>query len=125
MDNTWFTRNHEWIRLEDRLGTVGVTDYAQQQLGDIVFVELPAVGTVFKAGDNIAIVESVKAASDLYSPVEGEVAEVNTALTEEPALVNDAPEGNGWLFKIKVHHPENLQELFNLEAYQDYLRNLD
>src|SRR3546814_9596407 len=98
----YFTDEHEWIDVEGDIATVGITDYAQGQLGDIVFVELPAEGVVFEKGDDAAVVESVKAASDVYAPISGEVVEVNSALEDEPALVNSDAEEDGWFFRLRL-----------------------
>jgi glycine cleavage system H protein len=112
-----FTKNHEWLRIEANIGTVGITDYAQQQLGDIVFVELPQPGSPVVKGSAAAVVESVKAASDVYSPISGEVVETNPALSSNPALINSDPMGEGWFFKVKIFHPEELEDLMDANAY--------
>ena len=103
--STRYTRDHEWISLEGDTGTVGISDYAQEQLGDIVFVELPEIGKKLAKGAEAAVVESVKAASEIFAPVSGEVVEINGTLSDEPATVNDDPEGAGWFLKIKVADP--------------------
>ena len=120
-----FTREHEWIRIEGETGTVGITDYAQEQLGDVVFVELPAVGSQISRGDEAAVVESVKAASEVYSPVTGEVVEVNSALAEEPARVNAEAMDGGWFFKIKLADPSELDELMDASGYKEYVAGLE
>lgn len=112
-----FTTDHEWIRLDGEVATVGITNFAQDKLGDLVFVELPGVGTKFKKGAAAATVESVKAASDVYAPVSGEVTEVNAKLGAEPALVNAAPMGEGWLFKLKIADAKELDGLLDEPAY--------
>ena len=113
-----YTESHEWLRLEDDgLITVGVTDHAQALLGDLVFVELPEAGTEFVAGDECCVVESVKAASDVYMPISGEVVEVNEALADEPEIINSSPYDNGWLFKVKPSANE-LADLMDADAYQ-------
>jgi glycine cleavage system H protein len=113
-----YTESHEWLRVEDDgLVSVGITDHAQALLGDLVFVELPEVGTEFVAGDECCVVESVKAASDVYMPISGEVAEVNEALADEPEIINNSPYDNGWLFKIKPSADE-LADLMDADAYQ-------
>jgi glycine cleavage system H protein len=99
----YYTETHEWVTVEDNVATIGITDYAQAQLGDVVFLELPRVGKLVEAGDTFGVVESVKAASDLYSPVAGTVAEVNESLNSEPELVNRDPFGSGWLIKVKLN----------------------
>jgi glycine cleavage system H protein len=113
-----FTKDHEWLRSEGDVATVGITPFAQDKLGDLVFVELPAVGTKFAMGDVAATVESVKAASDVYAPVGGEVVAVNDRLAGEPGLVNSAPTGDGWLFKLKIANGAELAQLLDEDAYQ-------
>jgi glycine cleavage system H protein len=112
-----FTKDHEYIRVEGDVAVVGITPYAQEQLGDIVFVELPTVGKVLKQGDEAAVVESVKAASEIYAPASGTVTEVNTALSGEPGLINTAPEGDGWIFKLSLSDPSQLDGLLDAAAY--------
>jgi glycine cleavage system H protein len=112
-----FTKDHEYLRLEGTTGIVGITPYAQEQLGDIVFVELPKVGQVLKQGDEAAVVESVKAASEIYAPVSGTVTDVNTALSGEPGLINSAPETDGWIYKLTVANPAELDSLLDADAY--------
>jgi glycine cleavage system H protein len=111
-----YLKSHEWLRLEGDIATVGISDFAQDQLGDVVFVELPAVGKILKAGDATAVVESVKTASDIYSPVSGEVIEVNSSLTDEPELINSGPYGDGFLFKVRVTGTSS--DLLDAAAYQ-------
>jgi len=114
-----YTKDHEWIRIEeDGTATVGITDYAQESLGDITFVELPQVGDTFEEGDTFGVVESVKAASDLYMPVGGEVIEANEALDTAPEQVNTDPYGEGWIIKIKVENPDQADNLMSPEDYQ-------
>ena len=112
-----FTADHEWLRLDGEVATVGITNFAQDKLGDLVFVELPNVGSKFKKGAAAATVESVKAASDVYAPVSGEVIEVNAKVSTEPALVNSAPTGDGWLFKLKIADASELDTLLDEQAY--------
>ncbi len=100
-----FTEEHEWLKLEDGVATVGITNYAVEQLGDLVFVELPEVGATFSKNDDAATVESVKAASEVYCPLDGEITEVNEAITADPSLVNSDPQGAGWFFKLKLKNP--------------------
>ena len=119
-----YTREHEWIRLEGDIATVGISDYAQEQLGDVVFVELPEVGKLLAKGGNAAVVESVKAASEIYAPVAGEVIEVNGALADAPGAVNADPEGEGWFLKLKVANPAEVEALMTIDAYQEFLRTL-
>jgi glycine cleavage system H protein len=116
---TKFTPDHEYIRVEGSVGIVGITPYAQEQLGDIVFVELPSVGKVLKKGDEAAVVESVKAASEIYAPVTGTIVEVNSLLTTEPGLVNTDPENGGWMFKIELSDASELDTLLDADGYAD------
>lgn len=120
----YFTDEHEWIDVSDGVGTVGITDYAQNQLGDITFVELPAAGEILKKGDAPCVVESVKAASDVYAPISGEVVEANAALDEEPELVNSAPEAEGWLFRIKLSDPSEMDGMMDEAKYKDFVASL-
>jgi glycine cleavage system H protein len=113
-----FTEEHEWLLIEDDVATIGITEYAQQQLGDVVFVELPSPGKILEKGAAAAVVESVKAASDVYSPVTGEVLQNNQSLIDEPGLVNSEPMGNGWFFKIRIASPSELDGLMDEAAYQ-------
>ena len=119
-----FTPEHEWVKLAEGVAVIGVSDYAQEQLTDIVFVELPAVGTKLSAGDSLAVLESVKSVSDVYSPVGGEVVEVNSSLEDQPELINDQPFEGGWLAKIKVDGEPDLSALMDAEKYQTYLDGL-
>jgi glycine cleavage system H protein len=118
MATTYFTEDHEWIRVEGGVATVGITNYAQEQLGDLVFVELPEVGRVLKKGDAAVVVESVKAASDVYAPVDGEITDVNSSLSSEPALVNSAATGDGWLWKMKLTDQGQLSDLLDEAGYK-------
>jgi glycine cleavage system H protein len=117
----YFTEEHEWLDVDGDIATVGITDFAQGQLGDIVFVELPAEGRELAKGDDAAVVESVKAASDVYAPISGEVVEVNGALDGEPKLVNDDAEGEGWFFKLRLSDAAELAGLMNESAYQRFV----
>ncbi len=121
---TFFTEEHEWIQVEGGSATVGITDFAQAQLGDIVFVELPALGSNVAKGGDAAVVESVKAASDVYAPVTGTVSEVNSALEEDPALVNSAPETDGWFFKLALADPSELEGLMDAAEYKAFCDKL-
>jgi glycine cleavage system H protein len=118
MATTYFTDDHEWIRVEGGIATVGITDYAQEQLGDLVFVELPEAGRKLAKGDVAVVVESVKAASDVYSPVDGEITEANGALAGDPALVNSAATGDGWLWKMKLSDEGQLAGLLDEAGYK-------
>ena len=118
MSKTYYTEDHEWIRVEGETATVGITNYAQEQLGDLVFVDLPEIGRSVAKGEEAVVVESVKAASDVYAPVSGEITEVNEALAGDPALVNRAAEGDGWLIRLRLSEPGQLDELMDQAAYQ-------
>ncbi len=120
----YFTKDHEWISTEGSDATVGITDYAQAQLGDIVFAEVPAAGTAVEKGKEAAVVESVKAASDVYAPVSGTVTEGNAALEADPALVNTSPEGEGWFFKLTLSDPSELDGLMDTDAYKAFVETL-
>lgn len=120
----YFTDEHEWIDLEGDTATVGISDYAQGQLGDIVFVELPSVGTMLEKGKDAAVVESVKAASDVYAPISGEVTEANGALEDDPALVNSSPEEDGWFFRMTVSDKSQLEGLMDQAAYKSFCDGL-
>ncbi|MEC9067282.1 MAG: glycine cleavage system protein GcvH [Pseudomonadota bacterium] len=120
----YFTEEHEWIDVDGDTATVGITDYAQGQLGDIVFVELPAVGTPVEKGKDAAVVESVKAASDVYAPISGEVTEINDSLDGDPALVNSSPEEDGWFFKLTIADKAQLEGLMDAAAYKSFVDGL-
>jgi glycine cleavage system H protein len=121
---TRYTKDHEWIRVDGNTATVGITPYAAEQLGDVVFVELPSIGKKVSKGGEAAVVESVKAASEVYAPVSGEVVEVNNALEGEPAKVNADPAGNGWFLKLKLANEAELGELMTETQYNEYLKGL-
>jgi glycine cleavage system H protein len=116
-----YTKDHEWLRVEGDLGVVGITDHAQSELGDIVFVELPKVGTKLEQSASFGSVESVKAVSDIYSPVAGEVIEVNTALADAPEKVNEEPYGQGWIVKLRLSDPSQAEKLMSANEYDDYV----
>ncbi len=118
--SVYYTKEHEWVRVEGDVATVGITDFAQGQLGDVVFVEVPEAGKQLSQGGEAAVVESVKAASDVYSPVAGTVVEGNQALVEDPALVNSDPEGEGWFFKLTLSDTHDLNDLMNADQYREY-----
>ena len=120
----YFTKEHEWIRVEGDIATAGITDFAQAQLGDIVFVEVPEAGRQVTQGGDAAVVESVKAASDVYAPVSGEVTEGNQALADDPSLVNSDPEGEGWFFKLRLADPAELDGLMDEAAYRAWVETL-
>ena len=120
----YFTQDHEWIDVDGDVGTVGISDYAQSQLGDIVFVDVPEAGKIIAKGDEAAVVESVKAASDVYSPVSGSVIEGNATLTDEPALVNTDPEAAGWFFRLTLSDTSELETLMDEAAYAAFVEKL-
>jgi glycine cleavage system H protein len=119
-----YSKDHEWVTVEGDVATVGITEHAQQQMGDVVFVELPAVGKAVSKGGDAAVVESVKAASEVYAPVSGQVVEVNGQLSGDPALVNRAAEGDGWFMKVKLANPAELDELMDKSAYDAFVATL-
>ena len=120
----YYTKEHEWVRVDGDVATVGITDFAQGQLGDVVFVEVPEAGREVSRGGEAAVVESVKAASDVYSPVGGEVTEGNQALVDDPALVNTDPEGEGWFFRIRLADNQELNDLMNADQYKQHIASL-
>ena len=122
--SVYFTRDHEWIEVSGTSGIVGITDYAQEQLGDITFVDLPETGSTVARGDSVAVVDSVKAASDVYTPVSGKVLERNDDLEDQPELVNSDAEGDGWLFRLELTDPGELDGLMDDDAYRDYVDSL-
>jgi glycine cleavage system H protein len=118
-----FTKDHEWIRVDGGIGTVGITQHAQDQLGDVVFVELPEAGRKPAKGETVAVVESVKAASDIYAPVAGEVTEVNTAVADHPGLVNEDAEGKAWFFRLRIADAKELDALMDRAAYEAFVKD--
>jgi len=121
---TYFTKDHEWVRVEGNQATVGISSHAQEQLGDIVFAEAPDAGRSLRKGEEAAVVESVKAASDVYSPISGTVVEGNPALADDPAIINNDPEGAGWFFKLEVTDPSELDGLMDEAAYRSFVDSL-
>jgi glycine cleavage system H protein len=121
-EDSRYAKSHEYVHVEGDVGTIGITEYAQKELGDVVFVELPKVGTELEAGDELGSIESVKAVSELFSPVTGEVVEVNEALADKPELVNTDPYGDGWMIKIRLSDPSEMDELMTADDYEDYVR---
>ena len=119
-----YTKDHEYIRLEGEIGIVGISDYAQSQLGDVVFVELPTVGAKLEQGGEVAVVESVKAASEIFAPASGEVIAINATLDNEPSLINEDATGKGWLFQLKLSDPSELESLMDEAAYQEFLKSI-
>ena len=118
MSDIFYTKDHEWIKVNGNEGIVGITAYASEQLGDIVFVELPQEGAIFDQGKDVAVIESVKAASEIYNPTSGEIIEINSSLEENPEIINDDPLLAGWLYKIKISNSEDLKNLMNEEDYK-------
>lgn len=118
-----YTKSHEYVQVEGDICTIGITDYAQKELGDVVFVELPQVGTEFEQGDEMGSIESVKAVSELFVPVSGEVVEVNEALSDKPDLVNSDPYGDGWMIKVRLSQPDEVEELLSAADYDEYVEN--
>ncbi|MBF0327063.1 MAG: glycine cleavage system protein GcvH [Alphaproteobacteria bacterium] len=125
MSEMRFTKDHEWIKVEGSTGTVGITDYAQHALGDLVFVEVPEAGRTLKQGDECAVVESVKAASEVYSPASGTVVKANAAIADQPGLVNESPEDKAWFFTITLSDPSELAGLMDRAAYDEYVKGLE
>jgi glycine cleavage system H protein len=124
MSEVRFTDQHEWVRVEGDVATIGISKYAAEQLGDVVYVELPEVGRKVGAGGEVAVVESVKAASEVYAPVGGEVTQSNTALTDDPAKVNADPEGEGWFFRLKLADKNEVSKLMTAEQYAEFVKGL-
>jgi glycine cleavage system H protein len=124
-ENLLYTKDHEWIRVDGDTGTIGITDHAQSELGDVVFVELPKTGANFHSHDAFGSIESVKAVSEVYSPVGGEVIETNPILNERPEVVNADPYGDGWMMKIRLSSPDELKELMTAVDYDTYVKNLE
>ena len=124
MSGLKYSKEHEWVRQEGDVATIGISEYAQEQLGDVVYVELPEVGKTVEKGSEAAVVESVKAASEVYTPVSGEVVEVNGALDDDPSLVNSDPTGEGWFFRLRLSAPAETDEFMHEAAYQDYTEAL-
>ena len=125
MSDLKFSKDHEWLRVEGDTATIGISDYAQEQLGDVVYVELPEIGQNFSAGAQAAVVESVKAASEIYVPAGGEVVEVNNALDDNPALVNSDATGQGWFIKLKLDNAAELEALMDENSYQEFIAGLE
>jgi glycine cleavage system H protein len=123
MSDTRYSKDHEWVRVDGEIATVGISNHAQEQLGDVVFVELPEVGRQVKRKDPMAVVESVKAASDVYAPLSGEVVEINEALNDDPALVNSGAESSGWFCRLKLTDPGELDALLDAAAYENFVES--
>ena len=124
LTNYKFTKDHEWVNIEGDIASIGVSDYAQKEMGDVVYIELPETGTTFSKGDVCSNIESVKAVNDIFSPVSGEVVEINSDLEDAPVNVNKAPYGSGWIFKIKISNPDELNELLDFPQYEEYLKGI-
>jgi glycine cleavage system H protein len=121
-EDNLYTKDHEWIFVQDNVGTIGITDYAQHELGDVVYVDLPEVGDTFDANEPFGSVESVKAVSEIFCPVGGEVLEVNSKLEESPELINQSPHEKAWMIRIRLANPDELKELLNAQEYEEYLQ---
>ena len=124
-DNYYYTKDHEWIRIEGNKATVGITDFAQKQMGDVVYVELPEIGTKLKFHQSFGVIESVKAVSDIYAPVSGEVMEVNEDLNDAPEILNEDPHNKGWVIKLNIEDKSELEELMSLSDYEKFLEGLE
>lgn len=119
-ENLLYSKDHEWIEIDGDIGTIGISDHAQAELSDVVFVDLPEVGATVSAGDPVAVVESVKAASDVYTPVSGEILEINEELSNDPSLINSDPYDAGWLYKIRLDVPAEIEDMMNATDYEEY-----
>ena len=122
MSKKKYTKDHEWIELNEEIATVGITNHAQESLGDIVFVDLPEIGKIVSSGDEVSVIESVKAASDIYSPIDGEISEININLNDNAALINEDAEMRGWIFKVKITNKSQLDSHMNLSEYEEFLK---
>ena len=118
-----YSREHEWVRVEDDVCVLGITEFAQQELGEVVFVELPEVGQVFDSGDEVGTIESVKAVAEVYTPLAGEVVEINEAVVDDPELINEDPHSDGWLIKVRFSSAADLKQLMNAEQYEEYAKS--
>ncbi|MDC0074485.1 glycine cleavage system protein GcvH [Alphaproteobacteria bacterium] len=124
MKNIFYTKEHEWLKLDNDTATIGITIYAQDQLGDVVFVELPNINNSYKQGDEVGVVESVKAASEIYAPISGSIIEINDRLSEEAGLLNSDPEGEGWLWKMNLSNINELAQLMSKDKYSSYIKDI-
>ena len=122
MNDKKYSKEHEWIQMNEDIATIGITNHAQESLGDIVYIELPQIGKKVELGNEVSVIESVKAASDIYSPLDGEIIEVNTSLNDNAALVNQDPENEGWIFKLKVGDKKQLDSLMSLSDYETFIK---
>ena len=122
MKDKKYSKDHEWVFIENNIATVGITDHAQESLGDIVFVELPEIGKYVSSGNEVSVIESVKAASDIFAPIDGKIIETNNKLNDDASIINKDPENEGWIFKIEISNSKNLDDLMNLEQYKDMIK---
>ena len=122
MKDKKYSKDHEWVFIENNIATVGITDHAQESLGDIVFVELPEIGKDVLSGNEVSVIESVKAASDIFTPIDGKIIETNNKLNDDASIINKDPENEGWIFKIEISNSKNLDDLMNLEQYNEFLK---
>ena len=121
MPNVKYTRDHEWVDINDSVATIGISNHAQESLGDIVFIDLPSVGKGVKSKEEVCVIESVKAASDIYSPLDGEITEINETLKDDASVINKDPENTGWIFKLKISDPDQINNLLSLDDYNNFL----
>ena len=122
MKDKKYSKDHEWVFIENNIATVGITDHAQESLGDIVFVELPEIGKDVSSGNEVSVIESVKAASDIFTPIDGKIIETNNKLNDDASIINKDPENEGWIFKIEISNSKNLDDLMSLEQYNEFLK---
>tara|TARA_X000000368_G_C22828730_1_gene622365 strand:- start:421 stop:798 length:378 start_codon:yes stop_codon:yes gene_type:complete len=122
MKDRKYSKDHEWVFIENNIATVGITDHAQESLGDIVFVELPEIGKDVSSGNEVSVIESVKAASDIFTPIDGKIVETNNKLNDDASIINKDPENEGWIFKIEISNSKNLDDLMSLEQYNEFLK---
>tara|TARA_B100000965_G_scaffold267271_1_gene225962 strand:+ start:121 stop:498 length:378 start_codon:yes stop_codon:yes gene_type:complete len=122
MKDRKYSKDHEWVFIENNIATVGITDHAQESLGDIVFVELPEIGKDVSSGNEVSVIESVKAASDIFTPIDGKIIETNNKLNDDASIINKDPENEGWIFKIEISNSKNLDDLMSLEQYNEFLK---
>ena len=122
MKDKKYSKEHEWVFIENNIATVGITDHAQESLGDIIFVELPEIGKDVLSGNEVSVIESVKAASDIFTPIDGKIIEINNRLNDDASIINKDPENEGWIFKIEISNSKNLDDLMSLEQYNEFLK---
>ncbi len=121
MSEKKYTKDHEWVNINDSVATIGISNHAQESLGDIVFIDLPSVGKEVKSKEEVCVIESVKAASDIYSPLDGEITEINESLKDDASIINKDPENTGWIFKLKISDPDQINNLLSLDDYNNFL----